>query len=162
MAVRLRTRGRAASCSVPTTSARRRRQRRTGPAGMRNKNRHSKHVGFMVAWRLDDAKGPLVPRELSKSIWRRMELALGLLGHGRSGMRLVRRSVATLARKRLGEENRSQGRIMLGHVQPITGDIHAVSVRPISAVLWQLSGSPTGSSATSVRPASALQSTLAV
>jgi hypothetical protein len=42
-------------------------------------------------------------------------------------MRLVRRSVATLARKRLGEENWIQGRIMLGHVQPTTSDIYAVS-----------------------------------
>lgn len=79
-----------------------------------------------VAWWLDETKGPLVPRGLSKSTWRRMELALGLPG-GQSGMRLVRRSVATLARKRLGEENWIQGRIMLGHVQPTTSDIYAVS-----------------------------------
>ena len=56
-----------------------------------------------------------------------MELALGLPGQGQSGMRLIRRSVATLARKRLGEENWIQGRIMLGHVQPTTSDIYAVS-----------------------------------
>lgn len=42
-------------------------------------------------------------------------------------MRLIRRSVATLARKRLGEENWIQGRIMPGHVQPTTSDIYAVS-----------------------------------
>jgi hypothetical protein len=56
-----------------------------------------------------------------------MELALGLPGDGQSGMRLIRRSVDTLARKRLGEENWIQGRTMLGHVQPTTSDIHAVS-----------------------------------
>jgi len=56
-----------------------------------------------------------------------MELALGLPGDGQSGMRLIRQSVATLARKRLGEENWIQGRIMLGHVQPTTSDIYAVS-----------------------------------
>ncbi|MEO7602395.1 MAG: hypothetical protein ABIS39_03910 [Sphingomicrobium sp.] len=42
-------------------------------------------------------------------------------------MRLIRRSVATIARKRLGEENWIQGRIMLGHVQPTTSDNYAVS-----------------------------------
>jgi len=56
-----------------------------------------------------------------------MESALGLPGDGQSGMRLIRRSVATLARKRLGEEHWIQGRTMLGHVQPTTSDIYAVT-----------------------------------
>ena len=42
-------------------------------------------------------------------------------------MRLIRRSVATIARKRLGEEHWIQGRIMLGHVQPTTSDIYAIA-----------------------------------
>lgn len=59
-----------------------------------------------------------------------MERALGLPGNGQSGMRLIRRSVATLARKRLGEEYWVQGRIMLGHVQPTTSDIYAANDPP--------------------------------
>jgi hypothetical protein len=57
-----------------------------------------------------------------------MEVALGLPGAGQSGMKLIRRSIATIARKpdRLGEEHWIQGRIMLGHVQPTTSDIYAV------------------------------------
>lgn len=99
------------------------------PVGRRQtrKYRATVPVPEGVAWWLDETTGPLVPKGLSKSTWRRMELALGLPGDGQSGMRLIRRSVATLARKRLGEENWIQGRIMLGHVQPTTSDIYAVS-----------------------------------
>ena len=99
------------------------------PVGRRQtrKYRATVPVPECVAWWLDDTNGPLVPQGLSKSTWRRMELALGLPGDGQSGMRLIRQSVATLARKRLGEENWIQGRIMLGHVQPTTSDIYAVS-----------------------------------
>ncbi|MGI8611049.1 MAG: hypothetical protein ACR2KH_02055 [Sphingomicrobium sp.] len=50
--------------------------------------------------------------------------ALALTPQGKA---ILRRSVATIARKRLGEENWIQGRIMLGHVQPTTSDIYAVS-----------------------------------
>ena len=99
------------------------------PVGRRQtrKYRATVPVPECVAWWLDENDGPLVPKGLSKSTWRRMELALGLPGNGQSGMRLVRRSVATLARKRLGEANWVQGRIMLGHVQPTTSDIYAVT-----------------------------------
>ena len=99
------------------------------PVGRRQtrKYRATIPVPECVAWWLDETKGPLIPQGLSKSTWRRMEFALGLPGEGQSGMRLIRRSVATLARKRLGEENWIQGRIMLGHVQPTTSDIYAVN-----------------------------------
>ena len=99
------------------------------PVGRRQTRKYRATVPIpeCVAWWLDEAKGPLVPLGLSKSTWRRMERALALPGEGQSGMRLIRRSVATLARKRLGEEHWIQGRIMLGHVQPTTSDIYAVT-----------------------------------
>ena len=99
------------------------------PVGRRQtrKYRATVPVPECVAWWLDETRGPVVPDGLSKSTWRRMELALGLPGDGQSGMRLIRRSIATLARKRLGEKNWIQGRMMLGHVQPTTSDIYAVS-----------------------------------
>lgn len=79
-----------------------------------------------VAWWYDGFKGPIMAETLSKSTWRRMEQQLGLPGMGQSGMKLIRRSVSTIARKRLGERDWIQGRMMLGHVQPTTSDIYAL------------------------------------
>lgn len=75
---------------------------------------------------LDGIDGPVVPKELSKATWRRMQLALGIPFDGEGGMKLIRRSVATLARKRLGEEHWVQGRMMLGHVPMTVSDIYAL------------------------------------
>ena len=61
-----------------------------------------------------------------------MAADLGLPGDGASGMRLIRRSVARIARQRLGEEHWIQGRIMLGHVQPTTSDIYPIADPHIS------------------------------
>jgi hypothetical protein len=41
-------------------------------------------------------------------------------------MKLIRRSVMTLARKRLGEEHWAQGRMMAGHVPTTVSDIYAL------------------------------------
>jgi hypothetical protein len=99
------------------------------PAGRRQTRKYRATVPIpeCVSWWLDEARGPLVPRGLSKATWRQMESALGLPVEGQSGMRLIRRSIATLSRKQLGEEHWVQGRIMLGRVQPTTSDIYAVS-----------------------------------
>lgn len=88
------------------------------PVGRRQTRTYRATVPVLesVAWWLDETKGPLVEEGLSKSTWRRMERALGLPGEGQSGMRLVRRSVATIARKRLGEE-----------YWTTTSDIYAIS-----------------------------------
>ena len=99
------------------------------PVGRRQTRKYRATVPVpesVVDW-LDTVKGPIVADGLSKSTWQRMERTLGLPGNGQSGMRLIRRSIATLARRRLGEENWIQGRIMLGHVQPTTSDIYAVT-----------------------------------
>ena len=56
-----------------------------------------------------------------------METKLGMPRAGQSGMKLIRRSIATMARKELGEEHWIQGRMMLGHVQPTTSDVYAVA-----------------------------------
>ena len=99
------------------------------PVGRRQtrKYRATVPIAESVAWLFDTADGPLVPEALSKATWRRMAADLGLPGNGASGMRLIRRSVSTIARKRLGEEHWIQGRIMLGHVQPTTSDIYAIA-----------------------------------
>jgi hypothetical protein len=41
-------------------------------------------------------------------------------------MKLIRRSVMTLARRRLGEEHWVQGRMMAGHVPVTVSDIYAL------------------------------------
>lgn len=79
-----------------------------------------------VAWWYDSFSGPIMPKTLSKSTWQRMEKDLGLPRQGQSGMKLIRRSISTLARRRLGERDWVQGRMMLGHVQPTTSDIYAL------------------------------------
>ena len=55
-----------------------------------------------------------------------MAKALGLPGERESGPKLVRRSIATIARKRLGEERWAQGEMMLGHRKASTSDIYAL------------------------------------
>jgi integrase len=75
---------------------------------------------------LDTIKGPVVPLELSKATWRRMQADLGIPFDGEGGMKLVRRSMMTLARKRLGEEHWIQGRMMAGHVPVTVSDIYAL------------------------------------
>jgi integrase len=99
------------------------------PKGRRQTRKHRATVPVpeSVAWWLDSIRGPIVAGGLSKATWQRMEAKLGLPRAGQSGMKLIRRSVATLARKRLGEENWIQGRAMLGHVQPSTSDIYAAA-----------------------------------
>jgi hypothetical protein len=75
---------------------------------------------------LDTIKGPVVSQELSKATWRRMQASLGIPFDGEGGMKLVRRSMMTLARKRLGEEHWIQGRMMAGHVPMTVSDIYAL------------------------------------
>ncbi len=61
--------------------------------------------------------------------FRQMATTLGFPvdGSGQSGVKLIRRSMATLMRKRLEEIGAwdTQGRLMLGHVRPTTSDKYA-------------------------------------
>lgn len=84
-------------------------------------------VPELCAWWLDSFAGPVVPGGLSKATWRRMADELKLPGDRQAGMKLIRRSVSTIARKQLGEERWIQGKIMLGHVQPGTSDVYALT-----------------------------------
>ena len=56
-----------------------------------------------------------------------MRAEIGLPGErGEAGWKLIRRSMATLARRRIGEEHWRQGEMMLGHVRTSTSDIYAL------------------------------------
>lgn len=61
-----------------------------------------------------------------RAAWDRMCTSLGLPKDGEAGEKLIRRSIATIARARMGEANWQQGRIMLGHVKSNTSDIYAL------------------------------------
>jgi hypothetical protein len=75
---------------------------------------------------LDTVNGPVVPKELSKATWRRMQAELGIPFDGQGGMKLIRRSVSTLARPIIGERDWIQGETFLGHRKPSTSDIYAL------------------------------------
>jgi len=98
------------------------------PVGRRQtkKRRATVPVPECVGQWLDTITGPVCPQELSKATWRRMQAALGLPFEGQAGMKLIRRSMMTLARKRLGEEHWIQGRMMAGHVSMTVSDIYAL------------------------------------
>ena len=98
------------------------------PIGRRQtkKRRAMVPVPKSVAEWLDTVSGPVCPRELSKATWRRMQADLRIPFDGQGGMKLIRRSVMTLARRRLGEEHWIQGRMMAGHVAVTMSDIYAL------------------------------------
>jgi hypothetical protein len=98
------------------------------PVGRRQtkKRRAAVPVPACIAEWLDTISGPVCPKEPSKATWRRMQADLGIPFDGEGGMKLVRRSMMTLARKRLGEEHWIQGRMMAGHVPMTVSDIYAL------------------------------------
>lgn len=61
-----------------------------------------------------------------RSSWERMRKALGLPSDRQAGPKLIRRSMATIVRKAIGETHWRQGEIMLGHVPFAISDIYAI------------------------------------
>lgn len=55
-----------------------------------------------------------------------MRQQLGLPTGGEAGPKLIRRSMATIVRKRIGEGSWPQGKMMLGHVKFDVSDIYAI------------------------------------
>lgn len=98
------------------------------PDGRRQtrKRRATVPVARQFAPHLDGCDGPYVTVETVKSAWESMAAELKLPSGGAAGMKLVRRSIMTLARKRLGEEHWVQGRMMAGHVPMTVSDIYAL------------------------------------
>ena len=64
--------------------------------------------------------------ESVRRTWDTMRVQLGLPTDGEAYVKLIRRSMATIARKRIGEANWRQGEMMLGHVRASISDIYAV------------------------------------
>ena len=83
-------------------------------------------IAQQFAPHLDALKGLYIPVSTVKHTWGKMRAELGLPSGREAGEKLIRRSVATIARNELGEEHWIQGRIMLGHVKSTTSDIYAL------------------------------------
>lgn len=72
-------------------------------------------------------RGNYMPIVNIRGAWDSMRAEIGLpADRGEAGWKLVRRSMATLARRRIGEANWRQGEMMLGHVRASTSDIYAL------------------------------------
>ncbi|WP_288935646.1 hypothetical protein [uncultured Sphingomonas sp.] len=83
-------------------------------------------IGQRMAALLDaNGQGFYVSVGSVKKAFAAMQAAIGLPGDGESGMKLIRRSMAHLARQRLGERDWVEGQIMLGHRRPSTSDTYA-------------------------------------
>lgn len=76
---------------------------------------------------LDQMQGNYLPIANIRGPWDTMRAEIGLpADRGEAGWKLIRRSMATIARRRIGEANWRQGEIMLGHVRASTSDIYAL------------------------------------
>ncbi|HYI40042.1 MAG TPA: hypothetical protein VE053_06960 [Allosphingosinicella sp.] len=98
------------------------------PAGRRQtrKRRATVPIAKQFAPHLNEVSGFYVPVSSVKRAWQSMAKELKLPDEGEAGTKLVRRSMMTLARKRLGEEHWIQGRMMAGHVPVNVSDLYAL------------------------------------
>lgn len=102
---------------------------RLNPTGRRQtvKYRPDVPVCEKMAKLLDDAPvGFYVGVSSIKQAFETMQEALGLPRGGETGTKLIRRSMAHIARRRIGEERWEQGRMMLGHRKASTSDLYAL------------------------------------
>jgi len=98
------------------------------PAGRRQTRKYRAIVPLarQVAPILDAIDGALIPTESVENSWATMATALNLPGEGQSGMKLIRRSIAHIARSRLPEEAWGEVTLFLGHDRfDDTSDLYA-------------------------------------
>lgn len=82
-------------------------------------------IGARMAALLDATTGFYVSVDSVDRAFEGMAAAVGLPADGEAGMKLIRRSMAHLARERLGECDWIEGQIMLGHRKTSTSDVYA-------------------------------------
>jgi hypothetical protein len=75
---------------------------------------------------LDRMEGKWMKVGTVRASWAAMREAVGLPGGGEAGEKLIRRSMATIVRREIGEANWRQGELMLGHRKHAISDIYAV------------------------------------
>jgi hypothetical protein len=82
-------------------------------------------IARQMAPLLDGAKGFYITVDSVKTAFEVMLDHLGLPRDGETGLKLIRRSIAHLARQKLGERDWVEGQIMLGHRKLSTSDTYA-------------------------------------
>lgn len=98
------------------------------PKGRRQtkKYRPSVPVPAQFAALLRSTDGFFVPVKSVRKAFEAMQSELGLPRDRETGLKLIRRSVAQIARQRIGEERWAQGEMMLGHRKASTSDLYAL------------------------------------
>lgn len=91
-----------------------------------NKRQPMVPIAAQCAPLLDAMDDLWIPVSTIRNSWDKMRAHLGLPEDRQAGPKLIRRSMATLVRRRIGEANWRQGEIMLGHVAFATSDIYAI------------------------------------
>ena len=101
---------------------------RLNPIGRRQTKKHRPEIPVpeKFAALLDVTAGYFVPVKSVRKAFEAMLAELGLPRERETGVKLIRRSMATLARDRLGEERWRQGEIMLGHHRASVSDVYAL------------------------------------
>lgn len=99
------------------------------PEGRRQtkKYRPTIPIAKQFAPHLDACANFYIPVDSVRSEWSRMAKKLCLPSDGEAGMKLIRRSMATLLRNRMGEQYMPQIERMLGHRQVSMTDIYALA-----------------------------------
>lgn len=90
------------------------------------KYRPSVPVPEKFAVLLDQTEGRFVTVTSVRKAFEAMLDELGLPRQRETGLKLIRRSIAQIARRRIGEERWRQGEIMLGHQKISTSDLYAL------------------------------------
>lgn len=88
-------------------------------------DRHTKKLALGAAL-LNANKGFCVKVKSVETVFGGMADELKLPRGGETGVKLIRRSMATIARLKLGEDRWAQGQRMLGHNNTHMSDIYAV------------------------------------
>ncbi|MED5545673.1 MAG: hypothetical protein VYD90_10520 [Pseudomonadota bacterium] len=91
-----------------------------------NKYRPAVPVPDVFARLLDANEGYFVPVQSVRKAFESMLDELGLPRERETGLKLIRRSVSQIARRRIGEAQWTQGRMMLGHHKASTSDLYAL------------------------------------
>ncbi len=90
------------------------------------KHRPQIPIGEQAAALIDQTDGYFVGAESVKTAFSSMLDELRLPRAGETGLKLIRRSMATLVRKRIGEEHKAQIERMLGHMKTSVSDLYAL------------------------------------
>jgi hypothetical protein len=98
------------------------------PPGRRQTKKHRPKipVARQLAPFLDELIGLWLPISVIRAPWEKMAARIGLPSDRQAGPKVIRRSMATIARNRIGEANWRQGEMMLGHVKASVSDIYAI------------------------------------